>query len=67
MDTLANETVVNGMNTVVTSLTTQLSANNLWGIVGDAVPFIAITVLFALGFYLVRRAVKKASKAKAGI
>lgn len=62
-----NETVVNGMNTVVTSLTSELSATNLWGIVGSAIPFIAITVLFALGFYLVRRAVKKASKAKAGI
>lgn len=58
---------VNAMENVVTSLTTELSATNLWGVVGDAVPVIAVTVLFALGFYLVRRAVKKGSKAKAGI
>lgn len=58
---------VTGMNAVVSSLTTELSAANLWGIVGNAVPIIAVTVLFALGFYLVRRAVKKGSKAKAGI
>lgn len=58
---------VTGMNAVVSSLTTELSAANLWGVVGNAVPIIAVTVLFALGFYLVRRAVKKGSKAKAGI
>lgn len=58
---------VTGMNAVVSSLTTELSAANLWGIVGNAVPIISVTVLFALGFYLVRRAVKKGSKAKAGI
>lgn len=58
---------VTGMEAVVSSLTTELSAANLWGVVGQAVPIIAVTVLFALGFYLVRRAVKKGSKAKAGI
>lgn len=56
-----------GMEAVVTSLTTELSAANLWGIVGKAVPIIAVTVLFALGFWLVKRAIKKGSKAKAGI
>ncbi len=56
-----------GMEAVITSLTTELSAANLWGIVGKAVPLIAVTVLFALGFWLVKRAVKKGSKAKAGI
>lgn len=56
-----------GMASVISSLTSELSAANLWGIVGQAVPLIAVTVLFALGFYLVRRAVKKSSKAKAGI
>lgn len=56
-----------GMDAVITSLTSELSSANLWGVVGQAVPLIAVTVLFALGFYLVRRAVKKGSKAKAGI
>lgn len=56
-----------GMETVVTSLTSTLSADNLWGVFGTAVPIIGVTVLVALGFYLIRKAIKKASKAKAGV
>ena len=56
-----------GMSAVVTKLTTTLSAENLWGVFGEAVPIIGVTVLVALGFYLVRKAIKKASKAKAGV
>lgn len=56
-----------GMSAVVTSLTKTLSAENLWGVFGEAVPIIGVTVLVALGFYLVRKAIKKASKAKAGV
>lgn len=56
-----------GMSTVISSLTTTLSANNLWAVVGDAVPLIGVVTLVALGFYLVRRAVKKLSKAKGGM
>lgn len=58
---------VTGMDAVITSLTSTLSGENLWAVVGQAVPIIGVTVLFALGFYLVKRAVKKGSKAKAGI
>ena len=32
---------VQGMESVVTSLTTSVSAANLWGIVGNVVPFLA--------------------------
>jgi hypothetical protein len=56
-----------GMSALATSLTTTLSAENLWGVFGEAVPIIGVTVLVALGFYLVRKAIKKASKAKAGV
>ena len=56
-----------GMSAVITSLTTTLSANNLWGVIGDAVPLIGVVTLVALGFYIVRRAVKKLSKAKGGM
>lgn len=56
-----------GMSAVVSSLTTTLSAENLWGVFGEAVPIIGVTVLVALGFYLIRKAIKKASKAKAGV
>lgn len=55
------------MDSVVTSLTTQLSAANLWGVVNSVMPYIGISVLFALGFYLVKRAINKTKKAKGGI
>lgn len=56
-----------GMDNVITSLTTSLSAANLWGIVGSIVPFLAISVLFGLGFYLVKRILNKTKKAKGGM
>ena len=56
-----------GMDAVITSLTTSLSADNLWGIVGSVVPIIAISVLFGLGFYLVKRVLNKFKKAKGGV
>lgn len=63
---MENEVVV-GMANVVTKLTTSLSANNLWAVFGDAVPLIAVVTLVALGFYLVRRQIKKMSKMKGGV
>lgn len=62
---LMNE--VTGMDSVISSLVTSLSGANLWAIVGSVVPFLAITVLFGLGFYLVKRILNKAKKAKGGI
>lgn len=56
-----------GMNAVITSLTTSLSAANLWDIVGNVVPFLAISVLFGLGFYLVKRILNKVKRAKGGM
>ena len=55
------------MKEIITSLTTSLSAENLWGIVGNVVPIIAISVLFGLGFYLVKRVLNKFKKAKGGV
>lgn len=48
-----------GMEAVVTSITTTLSAANLWGIVGNVVPILGIVILFALGFGLVMRLVNR--------
>lgn len=56
-----------GMDAVITSLTTSLSAANLWGIVGSVIPFLAISVLFGLGFYLVKRILNKTKKTKGGM
>lgn len=58
---------VTDMNTVVSSIGTSLSADNLWGIVGNIVPILAISVLFGLGFYLVKRILNKIKKAKGGM
>ena len=58
---------VTGMDTVITSLTSSLSGANLWGVVGSVVPFLAISVLFGLGFYLVKRILNKTKKAKGGM
>lgn len=56
-----------GMEVVITSLTSALSAANLWGIVGNVVPFLAVSVLFGLGFYLVKRILNKVKRAKGGM
>lgn len=59
--------VSTGMDAVITALTTSLSAAELWGIVGKVVPFLAISVLFGLGFYLVKRILNKVKRAKGGM
>lgn len=61
------EGAVTGMEAVISSLTSALSAANLWGIVGNVVPFLAISVLFGLGFYLVKRILNKVKRAKGGM
>ena len=65
-----NEVVVEGgatMTEVVTSVSNSLSAANLWGIVGEVVPILAISVLFGLGFYLIKRILNKIKRAKGGM
>lgn len=61
------EEVASGMTNVVTSLTTTLSADALWGIVGNIIPLLGISVLFGLGFYLVKRIMNKMKRAKGGV
>lgn len=56
-----------GMEAVITAITTALSADNLWGVVGNVVPFLAISILFGLGFYLVKRILNKVKRAKGGM
>lgn len=58
---------VQGMEAVITSLTSTLSVSNLWAIVGNVVPILGISVLFGLGFYLVKRILNKVKKAKGGM
>lgn len=55
------------MENVVTSLTTGLSAATLWAEVGTVMPFVIISVLFGLGFYLIKRVLNKIKRGKGGI
>lgn len=56
-----------GMEAVITALGTTLSADNLWGIFAKAIPLIGVVTLVALGFFLVKRAIKKLSKMRGGV
>lgn len=58
---------VTGMEGVINSLSSTLSSSNLWDIVGQTVPIIGISVLFGLGFYIVKRVLNKIKRAKGGI
>lgn len=56
-----------GMGAVITALGSTLSVDNLWNVVAGVVPFLGISVLFGLGFYLVKRVLNKVKKAKGGM
>lgn len=55
------------MANAVNTLATTVSANALWGVFADSIPYISVVVLVAFGFYLVRRMIKGLSKGKAKI
>ena len=55
------------MGNAVTTLSTTVSADALWGVFATAVPYISVVVLVGFGFYLVRRMIKGVSKGKAKI
>lgn len=58
--------VETGMTAFVTSLTTALSVDNLFGAVAPAAALIAVCVLFGLGMYVLRKNLRKVSKGKGG-
>lgn len=61
------EEVTNGMSSVISALTnstTGLTANTMFGVVADLVPFIVMLVPVALGTYFLRKLIKGAGKAK---
>lgn len=55
------------MTNAVNTLATTVSADALWGVFADAVPYISVVVLVSFGFYLVRRMIKGVSKGKAKV
>lgn len=55
------------MTNTVDIISNTITSDALWGTVGQVVPIALTVTLFALGFYLVRRQLKKVSHAKAGM
>lgn len=61
------DTPTNAMSSVISALTnstTGLTANTMFGVVADLVPFIVMIVPVALGVYFLRKLVKGAGKAR---
>lgn len=61
------ESGVKFMSNAISTLSTTVSSDALWGVFGSAVPYIGVVVLVGFGFFLVRRMIKGVSKGKAKI
>lgn len=61
---MEDEVVVSGMEAVVTALKTGITADTIFAVVADVIPFVVTMVPIALGLYLLRKAVKGAGKGK---
>lgn len=55
------------MESVITALTTSLTADKFFEVVADLVPFIVLMIPVALGVYFLRKLIKGAGKAKVRI
>lgn len=55
------------MGDFITSLTTGITSDVLWTEITKAAPFIIVLFVVAVGYRILRRAIKNGSKLKAGI
>ncbi len=55
---------VSGMKAVITALTSALTTDTFFSVIVDIIPFLAIIVPVSLGFYMLRKLIKGAGKAK---
>lgn len=53
-----------GMENIITQLTTGVTAQTIFEVVGDVMPFVIILIPVSLGLYELRKIVKGAGKAK---
>ena len=53
-----------GMAEVVTKLTTGITADTIFGVVADVIPFVVTLVPISLGVYFLRKLVRGSSRAK---
>lgn len=55
-----------GMSAIVSQLTTGITPATIFAVVSDVMPFVITMIPIALGLYILRRVIKKSSKAKVG-
>lgn len=60
------EPAATGMTGIVTQLTTGITPSTIFAVVSDVMPFVITMIPIALGLYILRRVIKKSSKAKVG-
>lgn len=53
-----------GMAGFITALNTGITTDTLWGEATKAAPFIISVVIFAFGYYIVKKVTKGSSKGK---
>lgn len=56
-----------GMSGFITSLTTGITSDTLWGEITKAAPFVIVVFVVAVGYRILRRVINKGSKLKSGI
>lgn len=55
-----------GMSAIVSQLTQGITPATIFAVVSDVMPFVITMIPIALGLYILRKVIKKASKAKVG-
>lgn len=58
---------MDNMEEAVTAITGAITPAGLWGVFAKVMPLVGIVTLASLGFYLIRRQIKKVSKFKGGM
>lgn len=56
-----------GMTEFVTALSGTVTSSALWGELAPVATFIGVMILFAFGYHIVRKVVRKAPTGKVGI
>lgn len=56
-----------GMSGFITALNAGVTSDTLWTEITKAAPFVITIFVVAVGYYILRRVIKRGSKLKAGI
>ena len=57
-------TTATGMSEVVSALTTGITADSIFAVLADIIPFVVVMVSVSLGLYFLRKLIKGAGKGK---